>query len=221
MHAPWIGLIVWLCGPSVGGAAEPAPWMQSAAKTSAVPKVSSQGNGLVKVAGTGTVLPGYTGTFDGNRALTPADVALWTPAQMRVRRNEVYARYGRGFQSADLQQHFGATDWYQVVPTYDDRLLTETDKANVAVIRSFEAAAKDWSGQEDMLMFISDTELVIVEGDSMYGDVGGERHYVARGASYVITWTGAATFGLGADELELWTRTGTGWKREKLHPPVG
>ena len=221
MNAPWIGLIAWLCGPSLVAAAQPTHGIQGSAKTTDVPKVSSQGVGLVKVAGAGTVLPGYQGSFDGNRSLSAADVALWTPPQMRVRRNEVYARYGRAFKSADLQKHFGATDWYQVVPTYADSVLTKRDKANVALIRSFEAAPKQWSGQEGMLMFISATELAIVDGDSMYGELGGERHYVARGAKYVITWTGAPTFGASADELELWTWTGSSWTREKLHPPVG
>jgi len=220
MNVPWIGLMAWLCGPSLVAAAQPVLQAQGSDKVTDVAKVDSQGFGLMKVAGTGEVLPGYKGTFEGNRALSSADVALWTPAQMRVRRNEVYARYGRAFKSADLQKHFGATDWYRVVSTYADSMLSETDKANVAVIRAFEAAPKEWSGQEGMLMFISDAELAIVDGDSMYGELGGERHYVARGAKYVITWTGSAGFGTSADDRELWTWTGSSWKREKLHPSV-
>ena len=59
-------------------------------------------------------LSGYQGTFANDPRLSPTDVAAWGPGNFRVKRNEIFARYGRAFQSEDLQQHFGATGWYAV-----------------------------------------------------------------------------------------------------------
>jgi hypothetical protein len=140
---------------------------------------------------------------------------------MRLKRNEVYARYGRAFKSADLQAHFQASSWYMVVETYTDSQLTETDKANIALIRSFEAPPEPRDGMVGELMFINTEALVITDGSSMYGDDGGERHYVSRGTTYVVTWSGSAGFGTSSEDLELWTWTGSTWTRQPVSPPAG
>ncbi|MBO83960.1 MAG: hypothetical protein CL927_01260 [Deltaproteobacteria bacterium] len=184
-------------------------------------KAAERGSTAHESSASRTGLSGYNGIYASGRSLTPADVALWSPAEMRIKRNEVYARYGRAFQSADLQKHFGATSWYSVVPTYSDSVLTPTDKANVALISAFEEKPRAWDGPVGDLMFISSRELAIIEGDSMYGDFDNERWYAARGSKYVITWTGAEAFGSSVEELELWTFSAGAWQREPLHSPNG
>ncbi len=57
---------------------------------------------------------------------------------LRVYRNEVYARRGRSFQSADLKAFFEATPWYKPDPTYADTRLTDHDRACVALISELE-----------------------------------------------------------------------------------
>ena len=164
-------------------------------------------------------LAGYTGTYASDPKLTPARVATWAPAELRIKRNEIYARYGRAFKSADLREHFGAQSWYRVSESYSDELLTANDKANVALIKSFEGTAPARDGQYGQLMFMNDRELVISDGDSMYGHEGEERYYEARGATYVITWSGAPRLDLtnpAVDQAELWTWRSGSWTRAPL-----
>ena len=70
--------------------------------------------------------------------LSAADFAGMDKAQLRLLRNAVYARHGRTFASADLQALFGGYVWYKPNPDYSDDLLTETDRANIALIKEFE-----------------------------------------------------------------------------------
>lgn len=70
--------------------------------------------------------------------LSAADLAGMDKAQLRLLRNAVYAHHGRAFASAELQTLFGGYIWYRPNPDYSDDLLTETDRANVALIKEFE-----------------------------------------------------------------------------------
>ena len=169
-------------------------------------------------------LPGYVGTFKNDPKLSAERVAAWAPKQLRIKRNEVYARYGRAFSSDDLKAHFGRQGWYEVRSSYSDTLLTANDRANVSLIKSFEGEPKRWDGQVGELMFMDARSLVISDADSLYGHEGEERHYVARGSQYVITWSGSPRFDLKSSSVtqaELWTRTRSGWSRTQIKVPNG
>lgn len=45
--------------------------------------------------------------------LTESDLEPCDCAQLRILRNEIYARHGRIFKSADLQRYFGSQPWYR------------------------------------------------------------------------------------------------------------
>jgi hypothetical protein len=47
------------------------------------------------------------------RLLTAAEIARLSPVELRIARNEIFARRGRYFKSDDLNQHFGAFAWYR------------------------------------------------------------------------------------------------------------
>ena len=82
--------------------------------------------------------------------LTEEQVAALTPEQLRLARNEIYARHGRIFQDETLAAYFGSKSWYQ--PLYDaesfdalgDSILNEYEIANRDLIQSYEAL---YSGQ--------------------------------------------------------------------------
>ncbi len=44
--------------------------------------------------------------FFMTRLVTDADLAGKSPWELRIMRNEIYARHGRGFNSTDLQEYF-------------------------------------------------------------------------------------------------------------------
>lgn len=49
-------------------------------------------------------------------------------------RNEIFARYGRGFSGKQWQQTFGATDWYTVRKDFSNDWLTDVANQNVATL---------------------------------------------------------------------------------------
>ena len=74
---------------------------------------------------------------------TADEFAGYSDWDLYVARNEIFARHGRGFSNADLQAYFDGKTWYheQYAPEEFDAMtspLNDTEKANVATIRSLE-----------------------------------------------------------------------------------
>ena len=70
------------------------------------------------------------------RLLAAAELEPLTRAQLRLARNEIYARRGRIFDSADLQDYFARQPWYR--PVAREVALTRIERANVTLIQSVE-----------------------------------------------------------------------------------
>jgi hypothetical protein len=68
--------------------------------------------------------------------LTRDMVARLSSAQLRIARNEIYARRGRYFRDPALAAYFGRFGWYR--PYTWDVPLNATEQANVSLIASFE-----------------------------------------------------------------------------------
>jgi hypothetical protein len=71
------------------------------------------------------------------RLLTRSDLAGLSAAELRIARNEIFARRGRHFDSPDLQQRFGKFSWYH--PYTSDPPLSATESENVKLIQRVEA----------------------------------------------------------------------------------
>ena len=71
-----------------------------------------------------------------------------TDAELRLARNEIFARHGRKFDATDLQSYFDSKSWYH--PKYEpaefdaiqDDILNQWEKANRDVIKEIEASRK-------------------------------------------------------------------------------
>jgi len=63
---------------------------------------------------------------------------------LKIMRNEIFARHGYKFKTTDMTNYFGAKDWY--VPQYDDvtSRLTEIERINIALIQELEKKYEDW-----------------------------------------------------------------------------
>lgn len=68
--------------------------------------------------------------------------------ELRLLRNEVYARHGRQFSAEWLQQYFWGQPWYQVDPSFKDEELTGPDKQNVETIVAYENKVHDDLGRK-------------------------------------------------------------------------
>jgi hypothetical protein len=70
------------------------------------------------------------------RLLTRAELDRLSRAELRIARNEIYARRGRYFDSEDLKQHFGAFPWYR--PSTWEPRLNAIESQNVSLIQQAE-----------------------------------------------------------------------------------
>ncbi len=68
--------------------------------------------------------------------LNPGMLRALTPAQLRLARNEIYARRGRFFRDPALAEYFGRFAWYR--PYAWDVPLNAIEQANVSLIGSME-----------------------------------------------------------------------------------
>lgn len=71
-------------------------------------------------------------------AIDPDEVFEMEPGRLRLARNEIFARHGRRFQSAELQAFFELRDWYSAAE--GEPTLSAVERANVAVFKAEEEA---------------------------------------------------------------------------------
>ena len=74
--------------------------------------------------------------FTSLRKVTYDDVAYLSAKELRIMRNEIYARHGYIFKSKDLRTYFLNQGWY--VPVSREVELSEVEMYNVNFIRQFE-----------------------------------------------------------------------------------
>lgn len=74
--------------------------------------------------------------FASERLLTDEELALYPAAELRLMRNEIYARHGYIFKSEDLAAYFGAQSWY--TPRTSQVTLSSIEQKNVVKIRRYE-----------------------------------------------------------------------------------
>jgi hypothetical protein len=72
------------------------------------------------------------------RPLTSADLEGRTADELRILRNEIYARHGYVFKSEELAARFKKESWYHETPAFDPASLTGVEKANVALLKKTE-----------------------------------------------------------------------------------
>lgn len=77
-------------------------------------------------------------------------------AQLRLLRNEIYARHGRVFRDQGLRETFQATDWYKPDPAYSDARLTAADRRCLALIKKVEAGAEQRRRQDLTALHLED-----------------------------------------------------------------
>ncbi|WP_345240392.1 YARHG domain-containing protein [Pontibacillus salipaludis] len=69
--------------------------------------------------------------------LSAADIQGWSSYELRLARNEIFARHGYIFQSADLRSYFSSLSWYVPDPNYDGT-LSDIEEYNVDFIQDRE-----------------------------------------------------------------------------------
>ncbi len=63
------------------------------------------------------------------------DLSHW---ELKVARNEIYARHGRKFVHKDLSCYFAQQTWYSIDTNYQEGNLSKTEQKNIATILAYE-----------------------------------------------------------------------------------
>lgn len=80
----------------------------------------------------------YVIADSNSRLIKEAELVSLTPWQLKVARNEIYARYGRPFVHKDLQCYFATKGWYAVNNDFSESELSTLENKNVATIKAYE-----------------------------------------------------------------------------------
>ena len=72
------------------------------------------------------------------RVLTYSDLRGYSKRELKIMRNEIFARHGYIFKTADMKNHFASKSWY--TPRYNDvnSMLTNIETQNIKLIQSLE-----------------------------------------------------------------------------------
>jgi hypothetical protein len=72
----------------------------------------------------------------GSRKLTYNDIQGLSASELRIMRNEIYARHGYIFKTEDMRAYFSAQSWYR--PTSHNVTLSSIEQYNVSFIKQYE-----------------------------------------------------------------------------------
>lgn len=76
-----------------------------------------------------------------SRILSDSEVSVLSKEELRLARNEIYARHGRKFDDVQLQSYFDSKSWYKgtIDPAdFSESMLSEIEKKNIELIKKYE-----------------------------------------------------------------------------------
>jgi hypothetical protein len=111
---------------AAGDVAAAAPAVEEAAAPAPIPAV----------APAAAHAPRQVFPDSSRRRLRPAELAGLSPSQLRLARNEIFARHGRPFRDAALRRHFEQYPWYR--PRPGAVRLSPVEQANVDLLAATE-----------------------------------------------------------------------------------
>jgi hypothetical protein len=73
-----------------------------------------------------------------SRLIATSELIKLTPWQLKVARNEIYARHGRPFVHQDLQCYFNQKSWYNIDQNFSNSMLSVLENKNIQTILDYE-----------------------------------------------------------------------------------
>jgi hypothetical protein len=101
------------------------------------PKIQPNDEGIQRRENTYNSLPGKY-PEGSTRLLTSNDIAGKSAWELKIMRNEIYARHGYIFKDPELSSYFESQSWYR--PIYQDvtYMISSIEKENAAFIKRYE-----------------------------------------------------------------------------------
>ena len=130
------------------------------------------------------------------RKLKESDLDHFSPFELTLARNEIYARKGNVFKDKRFRNYFEEKPWYKPNPSFTGKLLSTTEQYNIDFIQRIETAEAARIQHFDS----SDNFRILQVGEKIQGqaDLDGE------GAKEMITLRQVKTYtGEGTGEIEI------------------
>ena len=99
------------------------------------------------------------GSDMAERYMSRADFIGFSPKELRLIRNGIYAKNGAIFQSEDLNTYFGMKEWYKgevPVAEFTEDVISDVERANLELIKEMEAMAVENAEERDAIAALPD-----------------------------------------------------------------
>ncbi len=126
--------------------------------------------------------PGDMELFE-NKLISDAMLRGLSLHELRLLRNEIYARHGRVFKTLWLQQYFGSQMWYDANESFKDEEMSGPDKTNVETIVAHENKLHNQLSTKPITRALLDG-LFIEDVRKMRDEI-----YARRGKTFSNRWT--------------------------------
>jgi hypothetical protein len=80
--------------------------------------------------------------FTSVKKITDDDLKNLSDSDLKIMKNEILARYGFIFKDAEMKSYFNGQKWYAPKKNNVDNLLSEIEKNNLEVIKTYETKTK-------------------------------------------------------------------------------
>lgn len=110
------------------------------ATPSATVSASASATSASNSSGKTTITTDYVISDSDTRIIETSEIENFSPWQLKVARNEIYARHGREFVYEDMKCYFDGKSWYSVNPNFSESDLSSTEIQNISIILEQEKA---------------------------------------------------------------------------------
>lgn len=83
--------------------------------------------------------------FTSTRLLSQSDIESYSKSDLKLMRNEIFARYGYIFKTDDMKSYFSNQSWYKPQFTDVSNKMSEVEKKNIELIKAREPFAPESS----------------------------------------------------------------------------
>ena len=122
-------------------ATQPETTMESTTALEITAELSSEEETIAETVVDESILEEYIFPYSNVSIIRPDELGEKTAAEYRLGRNEIYARHGRKFSSADLQEYFNSKSWYEgtIEPNnFNENVLSKVEIDNIKALKLLE-----------------------------------------------------------------------------------
>ena len=107
-------------------------------KVSPTPSISPTEISKIKQEGKNDITSDYVIADSNSRVIEKKEIENLSPWELKVARNEIYARHGKEFVYEDMKCYFDGKSWYSKNQNFSETDLSSTEIKNISIILEYE-----------------------------------------------------------------------------------